>query len=124
MANPQITGEHFNLTARKSYSERLTSSHINDENDPDGVHDQLVALRADRLKADEEAKMLKNRIGLLMQEEQKAQKKIEETKRKTKSLLELKLQNQQHLILKEEVVSFTALSVTPNSLTFRLSYSE
>ena len=37
----------------------------------------------------------------LLLEEQKAQKMIEETKRKAKSLLYLKLQNQHHLILKE-----------------------
>ena len=111
-----LSEESFQATARKSYTGRksVTPRHVNDENNPDGLYNQLLTLKSDRLKVDQEAKMLKNRIGLLLQEEQRAQKKIEETKRKAKSILELKLKQQQELILKEEVTSNTDLIIESN----------
>lgn len=105
MSYLQLTDESFQLRGRRNDSahKSVSSKRTNDENDPEGLYNQLIMSKADRLKADQEAKMLKNRIGLLLLEEQKAQKKIEETKKKAKHILELKLQNQQELILREEV---------------------
>jgi len=48
-----------------------------------------------RKKAEEDAQLLANRIALLQLEEKKAMKKIEETKKKAKEIIELKNRNLQ-----------------------------
>jgi len=48
----------------------------------DSVSKQLLESKTARKRAEEDANLLANRISLLRQEEQKAWKKIEETKKK------------------------------------------
>lgn len=56
-----------------------------------------------RKKAEEDAQLLANRIALLQLEEKKAHKKIEETKKKAKEIMELKNRNLQAQREKEMV---------------------
>jgi len=56
-----------------------------------------------RKKAEEDAQLLANRIALLQLEEKRAMKKIEETKKKAKEIMELKNRNLQQQREKEEV---------------------
>lgn len=56
-----------------------------------------------RKKAEEDAQLLANRIALLQAEERKAMKKIDETKKKAKEIMDLKIRNMQKEKEKEEV---------------------
>ncbi len=56
-----------------------------------------------RKKAEEDAQLLANRIALLQLEEKRAMKKIEETKKKAKEIMELKNRNLQIQREKDEV---------------------
>jgi hypothetical protein len=58
--------------------------------------------RQSRKQAEEDARLLQNRIMLLRLEEKKAWKKIEETKKKAKDIMGLKQRNQENQRLKEE----------------------
>lgn len=53
----------------------------------------LADQRISRKKAGEDVKILANRIALLKAEEQKAWKKIEETKKKAQDILEVRQRN-------------------------------
>jgi len=59
-----------------------------------------------RKKAEEDAQLLANRIALLQLEEKKAMKKIEETKKKAKEIIELKNRNLQAQRERELVTKF------------------
>ena len=63
---------------------------------------KLAEAKQMRKRADEDARLLANRIALLKQEELKAQKKIEETKRKAKEIVNLRSKNTEMLKLKED----------------------
>lgn len=63
---------------------------------------KLTEAKQMRKRADEDARLLANRIALLKQEEQKAQKKIEETRRKAQEILNLRNRNTELLRKKEE----------------------
>jgi hypothetical protein len=65
-------------------------------------HTKLTEAKQMRKRADEDARLLANRIALLKQEEQKAQKKIEETRRKAQEILSLRNKNTEMLRQKEE----------------------
>ena len=56
-----------------------------------------------RKRAEEDAQLLANRIALLQLEEKKAMKKIEETKKKAKEIIDLKNRNAQAIKEKEQV---------------------
>jgi len=56
----------------------------------DSATSKLVNSRQSRKKAEEDVKLLANRIALLKQEEKKAWKKIEETKKKAKEIMKVK----------------------------------
>lgn len=49
-----------------------------------------------RKKADEDAKLLQNWINLLLNEENKARKKIDETRKKAKDILSTRQWNKDH----------------------------
>ena len=59
-----------------------------------------------RKKAEEDAQLLANRITLLQIEEVKALKKIDETRKKAKEIMELKARNLEAQRQKEEVNEF------------------
>ena len=56
-------------------------------------HTKLAEAKQMRKRADEDARLLSNRIALLKQEEMKAMKKIEETKRKAQEILNARNRN-------------------------------
>ena len=57
-----------------------------DDND-ETLHRKLVAAKIARKRAEEDMKLLNNRISLLKQEESKAWKKIDETKKRAKDII-------------------------------------
>ena len=65
-------------------------------------HTKLAEAKQMRKRADEDARLLANRIALLKQEEMKAQKKIEETRRKAQEILTLRSKNTEMMKEREE----------------------
>ena len=65
-------------------------------------HTKLTEAKQMRKRADEDARLLANRIALLRQEEQKAHRKVEETRRKAQEILNLRNRNTDLLRSKEE----------------------
>ena len=65
-------------------------------------HTKLAEAKQMRKRADEDARLLANRIALLRQEELKAQKKIEETRRKANEIVSLRSKNTEMLKAREE----------------------
>jgi len=67
----------------------------NQEMDPNGgpISGALADQRVSRKRAQEDVKLLANRIALLKQEEQKAWKKIEETKKKANDIIDVRQRN-------------------------------
>lgn len=70
-------------------------------NEDGSVSKKLVGSRIARKQAEDDVKLLANRIALLKMEEQKAWKKIEETKKKAKEIMTVKQRNQEQMRLKE-----------------------
>lgn len=78
---------------------------------PLSVNKQTESIEAQRLldaklarkRIEEDTKLLENRIALLENEEKKALKKIEETKKKAEDISSYKLRNKEAVIAKEEV---------------------
>ena len=58
---------------------------------------KLTGSRLARKKAEEDVKLLANRIALLKAEENKAWKKIEETKRRATEVIRLKQKNEERV---------------------------
>ena len=65
-------------------------------------HTKLAEAKQMRKRADEDARLLANRIALFRQEELKAQKKIEETRRKAKEIVSLRSKNTEIVKAREE----------------------
>jgi hypothetical protein len=65
---------------------------------------KLLESKMLRKKAEEDAQLLANRIALLQQEERRALKKIEETKKKAMEIMDLKQRNLQNQKQREEVI--------------------
>ena len=62
----------------------------------------LAQAKKARQESEEQAKLLANRIALLRQEEAKANKKIEDTRRRAREILEARIRNQEAQRRKEE----------------------
>merc|ERR1712137_1272272 len=62
----------------------------------------LTSAKESRKRAELDAQLLANRIALLRQEEEKARKKIEETRQKAMDVMELRLQNERRFAAKEQ----------------------
>merc|ERR550537_1424464 len=62
----------------------------------------LTAAKESRKRAELDAQLLANRIALLKQEEEKAWKKIEETRKRAQEITELRAQNEQKFAAKEQ----------------------
>lgn len=73
------------------------------ENDSQELDIKFLDSRKIRKKAEEDAQLLANRIALLELEEKKALKKIEETRKKAKEILQNKIRNQEIQKQREEV---------------------
>jgi hypothetical protein len=63
---------------------------------------RLFAAAISRKRAEQDAMLLQNRINLLRAEEAKAQKKIEETKKRANEILDLRTRNDDRRMAKEE----------------------
>jgi len=55
---------------------------------------QYNEIKNQRKKAEEAAQLIKNRINLLLQEESRTQKEVQETRKKVQQILDQKLQKQ------------------------------
>mmetsp|Transcript_85289 Transcript_85289/g.198289 ORF Transcript_85289/g.198289 Transcript_85289/m.198289 type:complete len:267 (-) Transcript_85289:159-959(-) len=62
----------------------------------------LTAAKESRKRAELDAQLLANRIALLKQEEEKAWKKIEETRKRAQEITDLRAQNEQKFAAKEQ----------------------
>merc|ERR1719230_1393548 len=62
----------------------------------------LTTAKEARKRAELDAQLLANRIALLKQEEEKAWKKIEETRKRASEITELRAQNEQKFAAKEQ----------------------
>merc|ERR1719277_2378495 len=62
----------------------------------------LTSAKESRKRAELDAQLLANRIALLKQEEEKAWKKIEETRKRASEITELRNQNEQKFAAKEQ----------------------
>ena len=60
---------------------------VYEDDDDETLHRKLIAAKIARKRAEEDMKLLSNRIQLLKQEEQKAWKKIDETKKRAKDIM-------------------------------------
>lgn len=66
---------------------------VYEEDSEETLHRKLVAAKIARKRAEEDMKLLSNRIQLLKQEEQKAWKKIDETKKRAKDIITQRQRN-------------------------------
>ena len=66
---------------------------VSENDDVELLYAKLRASKKARQRADEDAKLLENRIKLLKQEESKARKKISETKKRAKDIVSTKKRN-------------------------------
>ena len=65
-------------------------------------HNKLAEAKQMRKRADEDARLLSNRIALLKQEEMKAMKKIDETRRKAQEIIDARNRNLEEQRKREE----------------------
>lgn len=75
---------------------------VYEDDDDETLHRKLVAAKLARKRAEEDLKLLSNRISLLRQEENKAWKKIDETKKKAKDIINQRQRNIDHEQQKKE----------------------
>lgn len=66
---------------------------VYEDDDDETLHRKLIAAKIARKRAEEDHKLLSNRIALLKQEEQKAWKKFDETKKRTNDILVARQRN-------------------------------
>ncbi len=68
---------------------------VYEEDDDETLHRKLILAKMARKRAEEDHRLLSNRIALLKQEEQKAWKKFDETKKRTNDILIAKQRNKE-----------------------------
>ena len=68
-----------------------------EEDDDATLHQKLVAAKLARKRAEDDLRLLTNRIQLLKQEENRAFKKIEETRKKAGDIVYQKRRNMDHM---------------------------
>jgi hypothetical protein len=73
------------------------------EDDGQEITGALVATRMNKKKAQDDAKLLANRIALLKLEEKKAWKKIQETKKKAEQVIQIRERNYEEKQRKIEI---------------------
>ena len=64
-----------------------------EEDDNQILHAKLIAAKQARKRAEEDLKLLKNRIGLLKMEENRAYKKIDQTRAKAGDIIQQRKRN-------------------------------
>jgi len=73
-----------------------------EDDDDETLHRKFCAARAARKRAEEDLKLLCNRIGLLKMEEGKVTKKIDETRKRANQIVSQRQRNIQTQQMKEE----------------------
>ena len=71
---------------------------------PDLAHEVFCEAKEGRRRAEQDAQILANRIALLKAEESKAWKKIEETKKKAKDIMQTRQRNQEAQMIKQRAI--------------------
>jgi len=87
----------------KYLTESSLSRTLNHPLEENKLLEQFLQSKQERKLAEEEVRLLKNRINLLQQEELKAKKHIEETKAKVQSIIEAKVRFQEKQLKRVEV---------------------
>lgn len=72
---------------------QINFEEVSENDDVELLYEKLRASKKARQRADEDAKLLENRIKLLKQEESRARKKINETKKRAKEIVTTKKRN-------------------------------
>jgi len=75
---------------------------VYEDDDDETLHRKLVAAKIARKRAEEDMKLLNNRISLLKQEEQKAWKKIDETKKRAHDIINQRERNYDNQMKKQQ----------------------
>jgi hypothetical protein len=98
-----------NQEKQGSPSDKLSRSKLLYEADPEDLElrQKLLESKIARKKTEEDSKVLLNRLQLLKNEEQKAWKKIEETKRKALEIMKVKQRNAEIIRKKQDVICLT-----------------
>lgn len=95
-----------NTTPSKDLQQsNLNASQNNVSGSPENeaAKQKLLEAKLARKKVEEDAQLLANRIALLEVEDKKAQKKIEETRKKAQEILDLKNRNKENEKQKQEL---------------------
>ena len=97
-------GEHEHEDQEQHANNQFEDIDLNvyEDDDEETLHHKLQAAKVARKRAEEDAKLLANRIQLLKQEEGKAWKKIEETKKRATEIVSLRQRNQEVAAQREE----------------------
>uniref|UniRef100_A0A0G4HIN2 Uncharacterized protein n=1 Tax=Chromera velia CCMP2878 TaxID=1169474 RepID=A0A0G4HIN2_9ALVE len=100
MASPALEGRFDSPSRRSDKNERqqqLALQKRPDQSGGEGEDDSVLLfhLKVARRRAEQDALLLANRLALLKAEEEKALKKIEETKRRANEILECRKRNEQ-----------------------------
>lgn len=72
-----------------------------EEDDDETLHRKLVAAKIARKRAEEDLKLLTNRINLLKQEENRAYKKIDVTRKKAQEIVQQRKRNLENKLEKD-----------------------
>lgn len=67
------------------------------------ISNALAGQRASKKRAEDDVKLLANRLALLKLEEKKAWKKIEETKKKATEIMHVRIRNQENKQFKDDL---------------------
>lgn len=86
------------------------SSPENQESPNSSENQKLIEAKQARKKVEEDALLLANRIALLEVEDKKAQKKIQETRKKAQEIMDLKARNKESEQKKEDVKTINFFS--------------
>lgn len=90
---PQDNHEEDQVQGEDNGEYEINFEEVSENDDIDLLYAKLRASKKARQRADEDAKLLENRIKLLKQEELKARKKINETKKRAKDIVTTKKRN-------------------------------
>lgn len=90
--------------AQDNQEYEINFDEVNEDDDFELLYAKLRASRKARQKVDEDHGLLVNRIKLLKQEEEKARKKINETKKRAKDIVNTKKRNNEKQKMKREHV--------------------
>ena len=92
-----------NTTPSKDVNLNASQNNVSGSPENEAAKQKLLEAKLARKKVEEDAQLLANRIALLEVEDKKAQKKIEETRKKAQEILDLKNRNKENEKQKQEL---------------------